>query len=645
MLNGERYVEALSQLGYPGASSLKGSEFDWLFDAEPDNLHLLRFFCHRLNHNNVLTPEEVQAFQVLRDSEKPILDEATLQDLLKTCGPTDGSVASRGALPSLCGEGDVSVEDLEAELQVLRKEKQLKLRRLKKLQVLAASRGADTSAALTLHQQESNVVKDANSALAVENAATNAALDDLVKETTKLAGFFHAELSLAADKNNDVPASAAHTGPPVLLSQLPLEPYLRQEEQNTKALAAYTQRQFFQGISDMVETSSSKRFQPMELSCCSESEEEEDEKVVENRRKELAQLQWAHMVAQYQLLKEQAEEQGAQVLKEWFTEQLNSQTQPLGSLLASWHEPALRSELLSIQSDLDSLMRDTVRSALRDSARLLNVPVVRGDLALQIARQNYYTARQAEVRDQLLRQKASFELVRLAQDAELRGVKRTVAELQEVIQRLEGAAEAVLHRGNTLTQPELTQTPCLGSNAKTKVIGSKDPAFSRLLRILELGKVTDECKDPLQTYGKLEAEASGLQRDLLSVHEALDRASREQGYFGARLERDRDSVERAAYSLIVQPLLRPQVRATATPAQELCPNAQELSLSLGELEEKQKHLYKLLQDIVGDLRIKRAHLEQRATLRRERELYVYFHLNPTLLSKAVREMEARTGTK
>ncbi|XP_022534202.2 HAUS augmin-like complex subunit 3 isoform X5 [Astyanax mexicanus] len=629
MLNGERYVEALSQLGYPGASSLKGSEFDWLFDAEPDNLHLLRFFCHRLNHNNVLTPEEVQAFQVLRDSGKPILDEATLQDLLKTCGPTDGSVASRGALPSLCGEGDVSAEDLEAELQVLRKEKQLKLRRLKKLQVLAASRGADTSAAQTLHQQESNVVKDANSALAVENAATNAALDDLVKETTKLAGFFHAELSLAADKNNAVPASAAHTGPPVLLSQLPLEPYLRQEEQNTKALAAYTQRQFFQGISDMVETSSSKRFQPMELSCCSESEEEEDEKVVGNRRKEMAQLQWAHMVAQYQLLKEQAEEKGAQVLKEWFTEQLNSQTQPLGSLLASWREPALRSELLSIQSDLDSLMRDTVRSALRDSARLLNVPVVRGDLALQIARQNYYTARQAEVRDQLLRQKASFELVRLAQDAELRGVKRTVSELQEVIQRLEGAAEAVLNRGNTLTQPELTQTPCLGSNAKTKVIGSKDAAFSRLLQILELGKVTDEFKDPLQTYGKLEAEASGLQRELLSVHEALDRASREQGYFGARLERDRDSVERAAYSLIVQPLLRPQ----------------ELSLSLGELEEKQKHLYKLLQDIVGDLRIKRAHLEQRATLRRERELYVYFHLNPTLLSKAVREMEARTGTK
>ncbi|KAI4884978.1 hypothetical protein NFI96_020253 [Prochilodus magdalenae] len=629
MLNGERFVEALSRLGYPGASSLKGSEFDWLFDAAPDNLHLLRFFCHRVNQSNVLTPEEVQAFRVLRASGKSILDEATLQDLLKTCGPNDGTGGVRGSLPSLCGEGDVSVEDLEAELQALRKEKQLKLRRLKKLQVLATSRGADSSAAQTLHQEGSTAVKDANSALAVENAATNASLEGLVKETTKFGCFFHAEVPSMEKKDGAIPPVAAQAGPPVLLSQLPLEPYLRQEEQNTKALAAYTQQQFFQGISDMVESSSLKRFQPVEVSCCSASEEEEDEKVVESRRKEMAQLQWAHMVVQYQILKEQAEEQGDQALKDWLTEQLK-QTQPLGSLQASWREPALHSELLSVQSDLDALMCDPVRSAIRESARLLNVPVVRGDLALQISRQNYYTARQAEVRDQLLRQKASFELVHLAQDAELRGCKRTVVQLQGVVQRLEGASEAAAQRRNTLSLPELTQIPCLGPNAKT-VIGSKDAAFSRLLQVLELGHISDECKDPLQTFGRLDAKASGLHQELLSVREALERASREQGYTGVRLERDCDALERAAYSHIVQPHLRPQVRATATPAQELCPNSQELSVVLGELEEKQKNLYKLLQDVVGDLRIKRAQLEQSPTLRRERELYVYFHLDPTLL--------------
>lgn len=152
---------------------------------------------------------------------------------------------------------------------------------------------------------------------------------------------------------------------------------------------------------------------------------------------------------------------------------------PQVSLHAPWRESALHSELLSVQSDLDALMREPVRAALRDSARLLNAPVVRGDLALQIARQNYYTARQTEVRDQLLRQKASFEVLRLAQDTELRRGRRTVTQLDEVISRLEGTFQSTTQRGKILTQPELTQTPSLGCNAKLQVISSKDVVFSR----------------------------------------------------------------------------------------------------------------------------------------------------------------------
>ncbi|XP_048039861.1 HAUS augmin-like complex subunit 3 isoform X1 [Megalobrama amblycephala] len=639
MLDGAQFVEALSRLGYPRASILKGSEFDWLFDTAPDNLHLLRVVCNRLNRSNVLTPEELQAYKALQETRKPILDEATLAELLKTCLPVDGGVGSQGC-SVLGGEGNVTIEDLETELQALRKEKQLKQRRLNKLQMLATNWGANSSASQSLLQEGGNVVKDANSALAAENAYTNSAVENLSKETTKLAGFFQTSLR---SKDGAAPPLVPQPGIPVLLSQLSLESFLQQQEQFTKVLAAYTQRQFFQGISDMMETSTFNRWQLTNLSCCSENEEEEGEGLVELRKKEMARLQWAYIVAQYQLVKERAEEHGDKAAKEWLIQRMNSSTESLCYSKVSRPEPDLRSEIISIQSEIQSLMLDPVRSALRDCARLLNIPVVRGDLALQVARQNYYTSRQSEIRDQLLRQKTFFELVRLAQDAELLRGKRVMGQLDEIVKRLEGAAEAATQRENTLTQPHLTQVPYLGPNAKQQIMSSKDTAFSRLLQMLEMGKASMEREDPFQTYGRLETAASNLQEHLITVQEALDGARREQAFTGARLEHDRDALDQVAYSDIVQPLLRPQVCATATPALELCPHAQELTIVLDELEVKQRTLYTLLQDIVGDLKAKRGRLERSASLRRERELYVYFHLDPRLLNRAVRDIEAQAG--
>lgn len=60
-------------------------------------------------------------------------------------------------------------------------------------------------------------------------------------------------------------------------------------------------------------------------------------------------------------------------------------------------EVVSRKELQAVEAELEALLHGSVPAALRESARLLNIPVVRGDLAQQLARQDYYTSRQNQV--------------------------------------------------------------------------------------------------------------------------------------------------------------------------------------------------------------------------------------------------------
>lgn len=60
-------------------------------------------------------------------------------------------------------------------------------------------------------------------------------------------------------------------------------------------------------------------------------------------------------------------------------------------------EAVSKKELKIVEAELEALLHGPVPTALRESARLLNVPVLRGDLALQVAQQEYYTSRQDQV--------------------------------------------------------------------------------------------------------------------------------------------------------------------------------------------------------------------------------------------------------
>lgn len=427
MLGGAQFVEALERLGYPGASSLKAFEFDWLFDCAPENLHFLRFVCRSLNPSNVLRVEEACAFKELKGSGKPLLDEAALAELLKSDGSGGNILGPSSSLSSsaFASEEDIALEDLEADLQRLLKERDLKQQRYKRLQNLAISR-SDVDPQLGSELESAvHKLQEANASIGAKNADTNCLLQKLTDEVKNLASYMPAQVEIEQNQQGD----PKH--PTALLSQLTLSPHLRQEELNTKALSAFTQKHFFQGISDIVETSCSERFQDRDLSSCDIDEESggsEDRKgeecVVQRRRTEMARLQWAHVVARHQLMQATAEEKSLQAGLDWLTVKgshaqvrkantaackahsqyahvfipifLLCQNLSMSSLLHV-SEDVSKKELQTTEAELEALLRGPVPVALKESARLLNVPVVRGDLDLQVARQDYYTKRQDQV--------------------------------------------------------------------------------------------------------------------------------------------------------------------------------------------------------------------------------------------------------
>ncbi|XP_032399996.1 HAUS augmin-like complex subunit 3 isoform X2 [Etheostoma spectabile] len=637
MLDGSQFVDAVGRLGYPGASSLKASDFDWLFDCAPENLHFLRFVCRTLNKSNVLTKEEAHAYQELRKSGKPFLDEAALGELLKTIGPSDGSSANilgPSSSSVFAPEGNVAIEDLEAELQALRKEKELKQHRFNRLQVVATSR-ADVDLRLS-EERETAVckLKEASASIRAENADTNALLQNLTDEVRKLASYLPVQPE-AKQKEKGKPVAPSNLSisksPTVLLSQLPLDPYLHQEELNTKTLAAFTQKHFFQGISDIVETSFSERFQVLDLSSCEDRDDEKNKheggereaQMVEHRRTEMARLQWSYIVAQHQLMHAIAEEKSVKAGLDWLSEK-SSHTKSI-SMSSSLHvrEVVSRKELQAVEAELEALLHGPVPAALRESARLLNVPVVRGDLALQVARQDYYTSRQNQVQDYLLRQKASFELVLLGQELELRRWRTCLKQLEEVNSRLVKEGETATLRIESLAHPDLTINP-----RPNPIISCKDAAFSRLLQILDHDSDHGR-SEPFRTYEALDHAARDLAGNLQTTRDALAGAGREQYYTAARLYGDCEVLHRAMYTELQQLVLGPQ----------------ELTVKLEGAESRLQSLQHVMQEIMGEVKAKRSQLERNALLRRERELYIYFHLDARLLQKVVEDLEGKMAAK
>ncbi|XP_061664618.1 HAUS augmin-like complex subunit 3 [Syngnathoides biaculeatus] len=613
MLNGGHFVEAMARLGYPNASSLEASEFDWLFNGDPENLHFLRFVCRRLNRSNVLAADEVQAFQDLQESNKPILDEAALGKVLRTIGPSEERSAA---------EEGMTKEDLEEELQALCREKELKRQRCKRLRAAAASR-ADVDLCLSAELEgAASQLSEANAFLRAENATTNAALQSLADAAGELASHLCVQPG-ATKRKTLVP----------LLSQLSLDPYLRREERNTNT---FTRKHF---LTDLVENPCSENTQVSVLGSFDGKEEEENREKCdqEQTRTQLVRLERAHIVAQHQLMRAAAEEKSVMAGLDWLAEKSVGVKSVGISASLDAREVSSAKELRDVEAEVEALLRGPAVLALQESARLLDVPVAEGDLAQRVARLDDIMVNQNEVRDGLLYQKASFEILHLAQQMEFRKWRACRNRLSDASGELVKESDVTSLRCEVLAHPELALN--LRPNP---LIGSNDATFSRLLQILDRDSSHGRA-EPFQTYEELNQAARRLADDLLVSRKALAAAGRERYRTLAQLQGHCKALQGVTSAEFQQLVSGPKGCPAAVGDQELLwPNAQELTGNLAGAQSLLQRLQSATQELVSEVNAKRSLLQRSPVLRRERQLYIFFHSDASLLRKAV-EDEARKG--
>lgn len=594
---GNEFVETLKKIGYPKADILNGEDFDWLFETVEDE-SFLKWFCGNVSERNVLSEKELEAFSILQKSSKPILEGLALDEVLKTCKTSDLKTSRLD---------DKELEKLEDEVRMLQKLKNLKIQRRNKCQLMTSVSSHRSLRLNAEHEETTKKLKQSQGVLNVMNTKLSNELQALTDRVTKLMMFFrHSDLSQEANCM-------------VFLSQFSLEKYLSQEEQSTAALTLYTKKQFFQGIHEIVESSNEDNFQLLDIRTSSICDNEE---VLEERRLEMARLQLAYISAQHQLIHLKANNLSMKSSIKWAEETLHRLTskavvkENLEAKISN-----LNSEILKLEERITHIKDESLPAVVKENAQLLNMPVVKGDFDLQIAKQDHYTERQELVLNQLIKQKASFEFVQLSYEIELRKNWDTYCQFEKLVQELKQNNKLLFQRLEMLKDPSI----CQQINPRN-TIDTKDYSTQRLYQLLE-GE--NKRKELFITHGNLEEMAEKLKQDVSLVQDQLTVSAQEHFLFLSKLNNNVDVLCDALYRGRNQLLL----------------SDQDLTEQFHQVESQLNKLNHLLTDILADVKTKRKILATNKLHQTERELYIHFFKNGNYLKDIVENLENQSKIK
>ncbi|XP_039188003.1 HAUS augmin-like complex subunit 3 [Crotalus tigris] len=591
MDGGARFVETLKRTGYLKANSLNGEDFDWLFETLEDK-SFLEWFCGALNEHNVLSEEELQSFNTLLKSSKPILGEEALSEVLKISKPLDMNTDN-------CEEKEETLKMLENEFQAFKKIKQVKIHRRNKLQIMASANSFISLKIKERGEEGLKILKDGQRNFTDMNIKINNELRTLTEGVKKLASFF----AVAAGQDLDFS--------PVLLTQLALDNYLYQEEQSTGALTSYTKKQFFQGISELVESSNEENFQLVHISKSSSCEESSG---ICDEKSELARLQMAYICAQHQLIQQQAKNLSMRSGLQWAEKSIGTLKKIHGKEKFEAKISSLNNDIAKIKTDLSQINSGTLPLLIKENAELLNMPVVKGDFDLQIARQDYYTSRQDQICNQLIKQKASFEFLQLAYEIEFRKLRENSRLLENMVQDLKLSNDILVRTIETVSEPSISLP-----RTQNSTVESKNIAAHRMCQLLE-GR---NPKQLFTTYERLEEMAEKLHLDSVSMFDQLVIAGQEQSLLLSKMDADLTILHDSIYCK----------------EESVCLSNQELSEQFQQLEFQLNKINQLIMDFLADIKAKKKVLENNKVQEMERKLCLFFFNNEERLKNIVERLE------
>lgn len=134
----------------------------------------------------------------------------------------------------------------------------------------------------------------------------------------------------------------------------------------------------------------------------------------------------------------------------------------------------MNTQILKLEERITHIKDKSLPAVVKKNAQLLNMPVVKGDFDLQIAKQDHYTARQEFVINQLIKQKASFELLQLAYEIEMRKHWDIHRQLEKLAHEL-SQSNMMLHK-----QLEMLADPSVSQQINPRnIIDTKDYSTHR----------------------------------------------------------------------------------------------------------------------------------------------------------------------